>query len=102
MLSIISMLENKTLTPKQIKNIYEFAKSIGKGLQLADNDPAYKREIIEALDVRATFAVENGQKVVYVHCVLDDNPEKFGIPSISRRIGSQDSQKFGMASDSKA
>jgi len=78
------MLENKTLTPKQIKNIYGFAKSIGKGLQLAETDPAYKREIIEALDVRAIFAVENSQKVVYVQCVLDEEPERFGIPSISR------------------
>ena len=60
------MLEKRTLTPKQINNIYRFAKRIGKGLQLAETDPAYKREIIEALDVRVIFAVEDGQKVVYV------------------------------------
>ena len=96
--NIISMLEKRTLTPKQIKNIYGFAERIGKGLQLAETDPGYKREIIEALDVRAIFAVEHGQKVVYVQCVLDDEPERFGIPPISRRIDSQDSQNFGMES----
>ena len=96
--NIISMLETRTLTPKQIKNIYGFAERIGKGLQLAETDPAYKREIIEALDVRAIFAVENGQKVVYVQCVLEDEPERFGIPPISRRTDSQESQKFGRSS----
>jgi len=81
--NIISMLETRNLTPKQIKSIYGFAERVGKGLQRAETDPAYKREIIEALDVRVVFAIENGQKVVYVQCVLDDEPERFGIPSIS-------------------
>ena len=82
--NIISMLENRTLTPKQVKNIYGFAERIGKGLLRAETDPAYQREIIEALDVRVIFAAENGQKVVYVQCVLEDEPERFGIPPISR------------------
>jgi hypothetical protein len=97
--NIISMLEKRTLTPMQIENIYRFAERIGQGLLHAETDPAYKREIIEALDVQAIFAVENGQKVIYVQCVLEDEPERFGIPPIGRRIGSQDSQTFGMASD---
>jgi site-specific DNA recombinase len=83
--NIVSMLEQRTLTPKQIKSIYRFAERIGKGLSHAQTDPAYKREIIEALDVRAIFAVENGQKVIYVQCVLEDEPERFGIPPISRQ-----------------
>ena len=82
--NIISMLENRTLTPKQVKNIYGFAERIGKGLLRAETDPAYQREIIEALDVRVIFAAENGQKVVYVQCVLEDEPERFGITPISR------------------
>ena len=82
--NIISMLENRTLTPKQVKNIYGFAERIGKGLLRAETDPAYQREIIEALDVRVIFAAENGQKVVYVQCVLEDEPERFGIPPSSR------------------
>jgi len=84
--NIISMLERRTLTPRQIKNIYGFAERIGRGLELAETEPAYKREIIEALDVRAIFAEENGQKVIYVQCVLEDEPEKFGIPSISKLL----------------
>jgi len=82
--NIISMLEQRTLTPRQIENIYRFAERIGQGLLQAETDPAYKREIVEALDVRAIFAVENGQKVIYVQCVLEDEPEKFGIPPIGR------------------
>lgn len=93
--SIISMLENRTLTPKQIKNIYGCAERIGRGLQRAEADPTYKGEIIEALDVRVIFAVENGQKVVYVQCVLEDEPERFGIPPISRCNGNQEAQTFG-------
>ena len=100
--NIISMLEKRTLTPKQVENIYKFAERIGRGLLHAETDPAYKREIIEALDVRAIFAVENGQKVIYVQCVLEDEPERFGIPPMSRRIDGQQSQDFGIRSDNTA
>jgi site-specific DNA recombinase len=100
--NIISMLEKRNLSPQQIDNIYRFAERIGKGLLHAQTDPAHKREIIEALDVRAVFAVENGQKVIYVQCVLEDEPERFGIPFIGRRIDGQGPQNFGMASDGTA
>jgi site-specific DNA recombinase len=79
--NILSALEKITLTPKQVKNIFEFAKRIGKGLQSAQMDPAHKRQIIEDLDVWVTFAVEDGEKVLNVQCVLGESPEKLGVPS---------------------
>ncbi|MGA7193601.1 MAG: recombinase family protein [Anaerolineales bacterium] len=79
--NIQAALERATLTPKQIENIYEFAKRIRKGLNSAQNDPSYKRQIIDALDVRVIFAIENHEKVVYTQCVLDNGPERIGVPS---------------------
>ena len=84
-ISIIATLERQTLTPKQIKNIYEFAERVGNGLEAATTSPAYKRQIIEALDVRVVFAVEDNEKVIYAQCVLDHKSEKFGIPSITKQ-----------------
>jgi hypothetical protein len=41
---------------------------VAKGLE--DADFAAKRHIIEALDVQATLAMEEGEKVIYARCVL--------------------------------
>lgn len=82
--SILAVLERTSLTPKQIKSIYEFAERIGKGIKSAQTNPKYQRQIIEALDIRVIFAIEDGEKVLYAQCVLDTKPEKFGIPSTTK------------------
>ena len=83
--SILAVLERTTLTPKQIKSIYEFAERIGKGLKSAQANPKYQRQIIEALDVRVIFAIENGEKVLYAQCVLDSELVMIGIQSTTKR-----------------
>jgi len=38
-----------------------------------DEDFAPRRQLVEILDLRATLAVENGERVVYVSCHLGDD-----------------------------
>jgi len=83
--SILAILERTTLIHKQIKSIYEFAERIGKGIASAEANPKYQRQIIEALDVRVIFAIEEGKKVLYAQCVLDSEPVMIGIQSTTKR-----------------
>lgn len=83
--SIADTLERTSFTPQQMNSIKEFAKRVGAGLAQVQGRPAHQRQIVEALDVRVVFAVEKGDKVIYAQCALCDEPEKFGIPSITTR-----------------
>lgn len=70
------VIEDHTLSPQQIQNIYEFAASIGESLDAADQDFHKRRSIVDALDVRVVLTVENGEKVIYAQCALDDGKFK--------------------------
>jgi hypothetical protein len=43
-----------------------------------------KRQIIDLLDVRVTLAVEDGQKVAYARCLIEDETE---LPIVSNTTG---------------
>lgn len=45
-------------------------KSVRGGLEEADQDLTVRRQLIDVLDVRATLALEDGEKAVYVRCSL--------------------------------
>lgn len=53
-------------------------------MKLANEDFEMRRQIIDTLDVRATQAVEEGEKVVYVRCVAGDSV----LSVVSDNIGS--------------
>ncbi|GIK43883.1 MAG: DNA recombinase [Chloroflexota bacterium] len=52
--------------------IDEFVVRVGKGVFYAKDDFNARRQLIEALDFEGKLAVENGQKVIYVRCILGD------------------------------
>jgi len=58
-----------TMTDDQLAFIEEFCAKIRKGLNRADFNA--RRHIIELLDVRGKIAFENGQKVLYLKCLID-------------------------------
>ena len=71
---LTTQLETVTLNDDQIVTIEEFAKKVVKGLDKAEGDFKTRRQIIDLLDVRATLAIEDGQKVAYVRCLVDKSP----------------------------
>jgi site-specific DNA recombinase len=72
-------LAGVTLTDRQKRDIRAFAAKAGKGLSVADRSFAARRKLVELLDVTATLALEDGQKVAYARCVLGERA--FGIVS---------------------
>ena len=50
----------------------DFTQKIGKGLDAADANFKTRRGIIEALEVEATLAYEEGQKTMRIKCILGD------------------------------
>ena len=75
-LRLIEAIEDQILSPQQIESIYEFAAKIGDTLEEADQDFNHRRAIVDALDVRVILTVEDGEKVVYAQCALDDGKFK--------------------------
>ncbi len=61
------------LSDEQIVEITAFAESIKDGIRKADFET--KRRIIDLLDVRGKLAIESGEKVVYVTCKLEQQPQ---------------------------
>ena len=66
-------LESEALTDNEIRQIVEFAAQIAEGLEPGDESFEDRRRIIELLDVRASFIVEDNQKYVDVWCFLGRN-----------------------------
>jgi hypothetical protein len=54
----------------------EFTAKMGKGLDIADLDFERRQRLIEELDVSVRLAVEDGEKVAHVECLVgyDDLP----------------------------
>ncbi|MCB9112212.1 MAG: recombinase family protein [Anaerolineales bacterium] len=58
-----------TLTDDQLSYIEEFCAKIRNGLGKVDFNA--KRQIIQLLDIRGKIAFENGEKVLYLKCLID-------------------------------
>jgi len=69
--ALVAQLED-SITDDQIESITEFAGRINEGLGEAEKSFEAKRTVIDTLDIWSTLAVEDGQQVVYVQCVLGD------------------------------
>jgi len=65
----LSHVRQVTITDDQLNYIEEFCAKIRKGLDRADFNT--KRQIIELLDIQGKYAVENGEKVIYLKCLID-------------------------------
>jgi len=81
---LTTQLETVTLSDTQIATIIDFTKEVSEGLEIADQDFDARRQIIDLLDVRATLAIEEGQKIVYVHCMVGEE-ETLSIESSTSR-----------------
>ena len=67
-----------TMTDDQLAYIEEFCAKIRTGLEQADFNA--KRQIIELLDIRGKIAFENGQKVVYLKCLIEPKEQQQRLP----------------------
>jgi len=57
---------------QQVKDLQSIAARIAAGLEGADEDHDLQRFVVETLDMRGRLAIEDGQKVVYIQCMLAD------------------------------
>lgn len=69
---LVSRLQAGALTDGQIQTLEDFVGQVGQGLDVMRADFGARRSVIEALNVQAVLAVENGQKVVHARCVVGD------------------------------
>jgi len=70
--NLVATLKAMTLSGDQIMTIEDFAKEVSGGLMEAEADFEARRHLIDLLDVRVTLAIEDGQKVAYVRCLVDE------------------------------
>jgi hypothetical protein len=59
---------SQTLTNDQITELVDFAEAIQQGLEVAGEDFKTRRQIVEYLNVKVVFAVEDEQQVAYLSC----------------------------------
>ena len=59
---------SQTLTHDQITELVDFAKAIQQGLEEAGDDFKTRRQIVEYLNVKVVFAVEDEQQVAFLSC----------------------------------
>ena len=63
-----------TITDDQLSYIEEFCAKIRNGLDRADFNT--KRQIIQLLDIRGKIAFEEGEKVLYLKCLIDTQEQQ--------------------------
>jgi hypothetical protein len=67
---LVAVLGSQSLTEDKIETLQRLATRSVRGLELAEADFETRRRIVDLLDVRAHFAVEDGEQVIYVSCEL--------------------------------
>jgi hypothetical protein len=66
---LMEHLSQSTITDDQLAYIKEFCAKIRGRLEQADFDT--KRQIIELLDVRCKIDIEDGEKVIWLKCLIE-------------------------------
>jgi len=66
---LVRHLQQTMIPDAQVEEIEEFCRQVSEGLGNTSFED--KRKILELLNVRGQLAIEDGQKVVYVSCVID-------------------------------
>jgi len=75
---LMAHVRHVTITDDQLNYIEAFCAKIRKGLDHADFNT--KRQIIDLLDIRGKIAFENGQKVLYLRCLIDTQEQQQRLP----------------------
>ena len=66
------LIARQVYDESHVISIVGFARRIGQGIQAAEQDFAKRCQLVAALDITGELTIENGDKVVYLHCVLGD------------------------------
>lgn len=69
---LVAHMKAQTLTEEQIQTLMSFAATVSDNLEAMDTDFGARRRLIEELDVQATLAVEDGERVVYASCIVGE------------------------------
>jgi len=69
---LVAHLKAQTLTEEQIRTLMNFAAMVSENLAAMDGDFDARRRLMVELDVQATLAVEDGEKVVYASCIVGE------------------------------
>ena len=77
-LGLVARVEAQILTDEQVRIVAGFVKDVTQGIEAADRDFEARRHLTRLLDVQATLAIEDGQKVVYARCMLGDDTLSIG------------------------
>jgi len=78
-------MNSRVPTEKQIRTVFDLAEAVREGMAWADMDFSRRRELIELLDVRATLAVEDDEKVLYLSCQVLGVEGRVGLTSQDSR-----------------
>ncbi len=78
---ILKQIDHTKLTDQQIRTIKQLAAVIGPGLEKADLDFALRQQFIRELRVTAKLAVEDGERIIYVQCIIPDSETRLSIDS---------------------
>ena len=70
---LVAQVEAATLSDGQIATIEEFAQRVAQGLKAAEKDFEARQQIIEVMDVQVILTVEEGKKVAYIRCLVDES-----------------------------
>ena len=63
----------QAVSDDQIRSLQDFVQKVAASLDVANGDSATRRRVIEVLDVEGTLAIEDGERAIYVRCVLGHN-----------------------------
>jgi chromosome segregation ATPase len=69
-IEIAKQVETQVLSPEQVETLKRFSEQVAQDLNIADEDFAVRREIIELLDVTAELMKEGEEMVLYAHCIV--------------------------------
>ena len=72
-----SILDEEALGEERIKTLLELTHYVRNGMVEAENDFKKRRWVIDTLDVKATLAIENNEKVVYMSCMAGNESVSF-------------------------
>jgi hypothetical protein len=70
--SLATQLEAHIITNEQIQTIEDFAAQVKQGLEAAEDNFETRLRLADMLDVQMTLAIENGEYVAYVQCLVDE------------------------------
>jgi len=70
--TLTATIDDRELTQEHIQSIKEFSEQVKNGLEAARTDFRVKRRVLEQLDVNVTLALENGNRVAHVTCILGE------------------------------